>query len=84
MIHVGSSSAKFLSLAVITSSVIASMSYSHSAQAGEVTAKQEEVTAKQNQPTAIAEAKIPTVSEYKTDTVTRSRCRFRITPFGAE
>ncbi|MEI6426932.1 MAG: P44/Msp2 family outer membrane protein [Pseudanabaena sp. ELA607] len=72
MIHVGSSSAKFLSLAVITSSVIASMSYSHSAQAGEVTAKQEEVTAKQNQPTAIAEANIPTVSESKTDTVIRS------------
>lgn len=62
MVYVGSSPAKFLSLVVITSS-IGSMSYSDGAQAGEVTAKQIEVN---QSTTVIAEAKIPTVSEYKT------------------
>jgi hypothetical protein len=69
MIHVSSSPAKFLSLAVIASSAIASMSYSYGAQAGEVTAKQIEV----KQSTTITESKIPTVSEYKTASVKRRK-----------
>ncbi|MDX2255879.1 MAG: P44/Msp2 family outer membrane protein [Pseudanabaenaceae cyanobacterium bins.39] len=61
MVYVGSRPAKFLGLAAIASSAIGIMGYSHGAQAGEVSAKQNEVS----QSTAIAEAKIPTVSEYK-------------------
>jgi opacity protein-like surface antigen len=69
MIHVGSSPVKFLSLAVIASSAIGTMSYSHVAQAGEVTAKQIE----NKQSTVVAEAKIPTVSQYKTASTTSDK-----------